>query len=93
MTKIYKYTDDTWVDGSDDCSCCSGLTFECYNAVDWTQNGSADTIHQLYSDVLLDYTFDGDIKMFPDGNPYTYLTLQELKDICDRQGIVLEEVV
>ena len=24
---VYKYTDDSWIDGSDDCPCCSGLEF------------------------------------------------------------------
>ena len=29
---VYQYTNDSWVDGDEECSCCSGLTFEAYNA-------------------------------------------------------------
>ena len=30
MTTKYYFSDDTWVDGDEDCPCCSGLTFEAY---------------------------------------------------------------
>ena len=59
MTSVYKVSDDSWIDGHEDCPCCSGLTFECYNAVGWEQNGSATDKGQLYRDILLYYLTGG----------------------------------
>lgn len=59
MTTIYKVSDDSWLDGHEDCPCCSGLKFECYNAVNWNQNGSACSKEQLYRDILLEHLTEG----------------------------------
>ena len=90
----YKYTDDGWYDGSEDCPCCSGLYFECYNSVGWVQNGSASSLHELYSQVLLDYLKDDgcDDHLYLAFNPYKYFTLEELKNCLDNLGVVLKEV-
>ena len=94
---VYKYTDDSWFDGSEDCPCCSGLEFECYNAVGWEQNGSATSMWNLYVDVIVahkakEYEVSADRL---DGDAY-YLyegfTLEELATLCDRLDIVLEKV-
>lgn len=93
----YKYTDDSWVDGDEECPCCSGLTFEAYNAVGWDQNGSATDLWNLYVDVIVahkantcydDYLALGEFAY----ELYEGFTLQELMNLCDRLGIVLEEV-
>ncbi len=94
---IYRYTDDSWIDGHEDCSCCSGLLFETYNADGWPQNGSASDKWGLYVDVLVAHKakeFEEDyVEM---GNwaygLYEGLTLEELASLCERLGVVLEEV-
>ena len=91
--KEYQYTDDTWVDGSEDCPCCSGLTFECYNAVGWSQNGSASNLHELLSQIILAETVDEDYDPLPCFNPYEHFTLQELLDVMGRLNIKAVEVV
>ena len=91
--KVYKYTDDSWYDGSEDCPCCSGLLFECYNAVGWNQNGSALDMFDLYSQILLDDIVEGEVQSLPDFNPYEGFTLEELMNVCKRKGITLEEVL
>ena len=96
---VYKYTIDSFVDGSDDCSCCSGLTFEWYDAVGWEQNGSATSLWELYVNVLAAHKFDPDYYDEFDNyadhlfEAYEGFTLQELELLCERLGIVLEEVV
>lgn len=91
--KEYKYTDDSWVDGSEDCPCCSGLTFECYNAVEWSQNGSASDIHELLSQIILDDIVEGEVELLPYFNPYESFTLQELLDVMKRRGLEAVEVL
>lgn len=85
--KQYKYTDDSWVDGSEDCPCCSGMVFECYNAVGWNQNGSASDMHELYSQIILDDIVDGEVEDLPCFNPYESFTLQDLLDVMKRRGL------
>jgi len=94
---VYKYTDDTWVDGDEDCPCCSGLEFESYNAVGWSQNGSATSLFNLHIDALVAYKAEEFDEDYLELNNWAYIfyegfTLQELKDCCARLGIVLEEV-
>ena len=89
--KVYEYTDDSWVDGSEDCPCCSGITFECYNAVGWSQNGSATSMHDLYSQIILCDIVDGDMEQIPCYNPYESFTLQELMDVMKRRELVAVE--
>lgn len=94
---VYKYTDDTWIDGHEDCPCCSGLEFESYNAVDWNQNGSSTDLWGLYVDVLVAHKakeYDEDYIEMSNWSYALYdgFTLQELKDLCERLDIVLEEV-
>lgn len=94
---VYKYTDDSWFDGSDDCPCCSGLEFECYNATDWEQNGSATSLWNLYVDVIVAHKADEygvSVDLLDDNAYYLYegFTLQELITLCERLGIVLERV-
>lgn len=91
--KEYKYTDDSWVDGDEDCPCCSGMTFECYNAVGWSQNGSASDIHELLSQIILHDIIDGDVELLPDFNPYESFTLQELLEVMARRNLKAVEVV
>lgn len=92
---VYKYTDDSWVDGSDDCHCCSGLEFECYNAIDWEQNGSATSLWNLYVDVIVAHKameYGVGVDLLDDNAYYLYegFTLQELMTLCERLGIVLK---
>lgn len=92
---VYQYTDDSWIDGSDDCPCCSGLEFECYNAIDWEQNGSATSLWNLYVDVIVAHKakeYGVNVDLLDDNAYYLYegFTLQELMTLCDRLGIVLE---
>ena len=94
---VYKYTDDSWVDGHEDCPCCSGLEFESYNAVGWDQNGSATGLWELYVDVLVEHKAKEYDTNISDVGVWSYelyegFTLQELKDLCERLDIVLEEV-
>lgn len=94
---VYKYTDDSWIDGSDDCPCCSGLEFECYNAIGWEQNGSATSLWNLYVDVIVAHKameYGVGVDLLDDNAYYLYegFTLQELMTLCDRLGIVLERV-
>ena len=97
---VYKYSDDSWIDGSEDCPCCSGLEFECYNAIGWEQNGSATNMWNLYVDVIVAHKakkygvnvdcFDGTV--YYGYYLYEGFTLQELMTLCERLGIVLERV-
>ena len=95
---IYKYTNDTWIDGDENCSWCSELEFECYNAVDWSQNGSAGSMWDLYVNVLAAHKHDpeyyGNFYDFASNAYVLYegLTLGELQSLAVREGIVLEEV-
>ena len=94
---VYKYTDDSWIDGHDDCPCCSGLEFEEYNAVGWDQNGSATNMFDLYIQVICDYKekeFEREKGYYEEvaWDLYEGFTLQELKALCERLGIVVEEV-
>ena len=94
---VYKYTDDSWVDGHEDCPCCSGLEFECYNAVDWNQNGSSMSLFNLYVDAIVAHKAEEYDEDYIEMSNWSYalyegLTLQELKDLCERLDIVLEEV-
>lgn len=97
MSKIvYKYSDDSWIDGREDCPCCSGLEFECYNAIGWEQNGSATSLWDLYVDVIVAHKameYGVGVDLLDDNAYYLYegFTLQELMTLCDRLGIVLEE--
>ncbi|AKO61085.1 hypothetical protein AXI76_gp184 [Pseudoalteromonas phage H101] len=84
---IYQVTDDSWWDGSEDCPCCSGLKFECYNAVDWYQNGSACSKEQLYKDVLFHYVTGGECY---EDNPYENHYEDELLMFMDRFNIKVE---
>ncbi len=91
MTKtIYCYADDSWWDG--DCA------VECYNAKGWHQNGSASGKWELYKDVLAAHRYDsgGDMEFWEwsdvIGEAYEGLTLGELESLCERMGVVLEEV-
>ena len=90
--KVYEYTDDSWYDGHEDCPCCSGMWFECYNAVGWNQNGSACDIHELYSQIILNDIVEGETEYLPCFNPYESFTLQELKEVLKRRGIVVREL-
>ena len=87
MTTVYKVSDDSWWDGSADCPCCSGLKFECYNAVDWYQNGSACSKEQLYKDILLHYVTGGECY---EDNPYENHYEEELVMFMDRFNIKVE---
>lgn len=94
---VYQYTDDSWVDGDEECPCCSGLTFEAYNAVGWDQNGSATDLWNLYVDVIVAQKASENDEDYLDLAEFAYelyegFTLQELMNLCDRLGIVLEEV-
>ncbi len=91
MTKtIYCYADDSWWDGD--------FPVECYNAKGWPQNGSATDKWSLYKDVLSAHKFDpeGDMEFWEwsavISEAYEGLTLEELESLCERLGIVLEEV-
>lgn len=98
MTSIvYEYTDDSWVDGHEDCPCCSGLTFGAYNAVGWQQNGSASSLWCLYVDVLVHYKSKENNKCALELGEYAYLlyedfTLQALKEVCNELGIIVREI-
>lgn len=94
---IYKYTDDSWIDGSPDCPCCSGIEFESYNAVGWNQNGSATSLFDLWVDAIVAHKAEEYDEDYIEMSNWSYelyegFTLQELKDLCERLGIVLEEV-
>ena len=94
---IYQYTDDSWVDGDEECPCCSGLTFEAYNAWGWDQNGSATSLWNLYVDVIVAHKASGNESDYNEITEFAYelyegFTLQELMNLCDRLGIVLEGV-
>lgn len=96
---IYYYTDDSWADGHEDCPCCSRLLFECYNAEGgWPQNGSATDKWGLYKDVLAAHKYDYEECVdFIEWSAiisaaYEGLTLEELESLCERLGVVLEEV-
>lgn len=94
---VYKYTDDSWIDGHEDCPCCSGFEFECYNAVGWDQNGSATDMWSLYVDVIAAHKgkeYNYDVPDFYDFQSKMYeafegFTLGELQTLCNRLGIVL----
>ncbi len=87
---IYRYTDDSWWDGD--------FPVECYNAKGWPQNGSASGKWELYKDVLASHRYDsgGDMEFWEWSDAvsaaYEGLTLEELESLCERMGIVLEEV-
>ena len=66
-----------------------GMKFECYNAVDWSQNGSALDKAQLYSDILLDYV--NKTGQYED-NPYEYHYEEELLLFMARFDIEVEWV-
>lgn len=94
---VYQYTDDSWVDGDPDCPCCSGLTFEAYNSVGWEQNGSATSLWNLYVDALVYHMSEElDESIYNIGefayDFYEMFTLEEIIDLCDRRGIILEKV-
>lgn len=95
--KVYNYTDDSWWDGDEDCPCCSGLLFECYNAQGWSQNGSASSLWNLYVDAIVAHKAEesgDDYHHLAEHSYYLYegFTLEELATLCERLGIVLEEV-
>jgi len=92
----YTFKDDSWVDGSEDCPCCSGLTFECYNLIDCPDevesivhyhSASATSEHDMLSSVLM---MESDVEYVVGGNPYEHLTLQELKDVLSRLNVEVE---
>jgi hypothetical protein len=94
---IYRYTDDSWVDGDPNCPCCSGLSFEAYNAEGWSHNGSATDLWGLYVDVLVAHKAREFEEDYMEMGYWAYclyegLTLEELASLCERLGIVLEEV-
>ena len=94
---VYQYTNDSWVDGDEYCPCCSGLTFEAYNAWEWDQNGSATSLWNLYVDVIVAHKASENGSDYNEIAEFAYelyegFTLQELMNLCDRLGIVLEEV-
>ena len=93
---IYQYTNDSWVDGDEECPCCR-LTFEAYNAIGWDQNGSSTSLWNLYVDVIVAHKASENSENYLNLAEFAYelyegFTLQELMDLCDRFGIVLEEV-
>jgi hypothetical protein len=87
MTITYTVSDNSWVDGNDDCPCCSGLLFECYNSVGWYQNGSACSKEQLYRDILFDYVTGGECY---EDNPYEHHSEEELIKFMERFNIEVE---
>lgn len=94
MTKRkYIFTDDSWVDGSEDCPCCSGLPFECYNLESYPEyvespiNHSLSSEHEVFGSVLL---MECDVGYVEGGNPYDAFTLQELIYATDRCGVEVE---
>lgn len=89
MTTIYKVADVSWWDGYEDCPCCSGMKFECYNAVDWNQNGSACSKEQLYRDILLDYVTGGECY---EDNPYHGYSEEGLIKLMESFNIEVEWV-
>jgi len=92
---VYQYTDDSfWA--SNGCDCCEDTPVECYNAVGWSQNGSAHALEDLYADVLWSHICmaEGvDIMSIPLYNPFYVISLQELKRILKEWDIVVEEVI
>ena len=94
---IYQYTNDSWVDGDEECPCCSGLVFEAYNAWGWDQNGTATSLWNLYVDVIVAHKASENGSDYNEIAEFAYelyegFTLQELMNLCDRLEIVLEEV-
>lgn len=94
----YVYADDSWYDGSDDCPCCSGLGFECYNLTTYPEHvkgiahhytGSVSSDHELLRNVLM---MECGVEYVAGGNPYDKFTLQELKDAVERCGVEVEIV-
>lgn len=89
----YTFTDDSWVDGYEDCPCCSGLTFECYNLESYPEyvespiNHSVSSEHELFGSVLL---MECGVDYVEGGNPYDAFTLQELKDAVKRCNVGVE---
>ena len=99
--RTYQYTDDSWEDYGDtfddEGDSFPPLLFEAYNAVGWEQNGSATSEWQLYIDVIAAHKASQEgADTYEVGHFANMLfegfTLQELKDICTREGIVLEEI-
>ena len=87
--KVYNYTDDSWYHG--------GHPFECYSAEGWLQNGSASSMWNLYVDVIIAHKAEesgDDYHHLAEHSYYLYegFTLEELATLCERLGIVLEEV-
>ena len=82
MTAFYEYKDDSWYDLDSD------TLFEAYNAVGWEQNGTAHSLHELYSQVLY---YHNKLKGLH-AHPFSDYTLKELEWELGRAGIVLEEV-
>lgn len=100
-TKTYQYTDDSWEDYGDtfddEGNSFPPLLFEAYNAVGWEQNGSAISEWQLYIDVIAAHKASQEgTDTFEMGHFANILferfSLQDLKDICAREGIVLEGI-
>lgn len=81
--KIYEYAIDDQT---------SGDTLYYESTGDWYQHTPAFDYHSLLSDVLLEYTFEGNKQLIRAVayNPYEHLTLQELLDILDRLDIKVE---
>lgn len=98
--QTYLYTDDSWEDWGDtydEEDNFPPLLFEAYNAVGWEQNGSAISEWQLYIDVIAAHKASQEgADTYEVGHFANILfegfTLQDLKDICAREGIVLKEV-
>jgi len=87
--KVYNYTDDSWWDGD--------LPCECYNAQGWSQNGSASSLWNLYVDAIVAHKAEEsgeDYHHLAEHSYYLYegFTLGDLLTLCERLGIVLEEV-
>ena len=89
MKTIYKVIDSSWIDGHEDCPCCSGLLFESYNAVGWEQNGSAVGMHDLYSQILYHYLTAGKIYSYED-DVYRCFELDTMREALDKLGIEIE---
>lgn len=87
---VYKYTDDGYWD-----TVFGGtVPRECYNAVGWSQNGSAHSLEELYADVLWAHVCraeGADIGEVPLHNPYYVVRLEELQRILEAWDIIVEE--
>ncbi len=89
--KIFKFNNDSWVDGHEDCSCCSGLTFEAYNSIDFQTNGTCSSIEECYVQVYLHLKGVDYMDVFDD--KYNYLfekSENELKKLVENQNAEIE---